>query len=125
MAKLIGDMVSTYEYLINSIRCRREYAQQWSNFGSSLCKMAQTQLPTIQEPLDELVNLFEEIAQIHRDLADNEERNAEDFRDVFERFDVVFQTNEENTERRMQYEDAKNALQAIQARITLLSRSAG
>jgi hypothetical protein len=102
-------MITVHEGLVNAVKNRREYANQWVEFGQSLAKMASTQLPTLQESFTELSSLFADVAAIHRELADKEDRNADDFRDVIERYDVVFRANEEYNERNNEYISASTA----------------
>jgi hypothetical protein len=81
--------------------------------------MAVPQIPSLEESLQQLSSLFAELAAIHTALADKEERNAEDFRDVIERFDVVFRINNEYNDRNNEFNSASAALTAAEKKIEI------
>lgn len=112
--KLCADMSVVYDGLTAAVKNRREYAKSWINFGSQASVMAISQLPDHKEKLEQFAKLFEEVGQIHNELAAKEERNAEDFRDVIERFAVVYRVNEEYNIRKEQWDDACKELEKAQ-----------
>ena len=112
--KLCADMSVVYDGLTTAVKNRREYAKSWTNFGQQASVMAISQLPDHKEKLEQFAELFAEVGQIHNELAAKEERNAEDFRDVIERFSVVYRVNEEYNIRKEQWDDACKELEKAQ-----------
>jgi hypothetical protein len=115
--KLCGDMIAVYEHLSSVVKHRREYAKSWTDFLAAVQRMTLTQIPELTDGLSELAVLVQQFAQIHTNLSDKEERTAEDIRDVYERFDIVFRAGEEVGRRRAHFTEASKALQTLQDRI--------
>ena len=120
--KLCADMSAVYDGLISAVKHRREYAKSWTSFGQNASVMAISQLPDHKEKLEEFAKLFAEVGEIHMELANKEERNAEDFRDVIERFAVVYRVNEEYNIRKEQWDDACKELEKAQRTIDVESQ---
>jgi hypothetical protein len=117
--RLCADMIDVYEHLTTAARYRRAYAHSWIDFIFSVQQMTLTQLPELKDSFTELGVLIEQLSQIHRNLADKEERTAEDLRDVYERFEAVFRISEDLMRRRGQYQLADKDLIAAHVRISL------
>lgn len=115
--KLCGDMIAVYEHLSTTVKHRREYAKSWTDFMTSIQRMTLTQIPELKDGFAELASLVEQFTQIHTTLADKEERTAEDLRDVYERFEILFRAGEEVVRRRVAYGEASKALQTLEVRI--------
>jgi hypothetical protein len=97
-AAICSDMIATYQGLLAAVQGRREYAHSWADFGRTAAEMVSLEIPQLRADLEKLRALFEEVAQIHFELANAEERNAEDFRDVVERFAVLYRQTEAHSD---------------------------
>jgi hypothetical protein len=115
--RVCTDLIAVHNGLLSAVQARREYAQAWTEFGTTACAMASLQIPQLGAQFTTLSGLFNEIAAIQNALADAEDRNADDFRDVFERFDVVFRLNDEYNAAKARDAEAVYALKELRARI--------
>ncbi|KAK8834330.1 hypothetical protein M9Y10_032775 [Tritrichomonas musculus] len=104
--QLCKDMDVVYHGLHNASEARLQYAKGWEDFGKTSAIMLTSQIPELETQFQELEKLFTEVANIHRQLAQEESRNAEDFRDVIERFSVVYRVSEEYSTRKQQWKEA-------------------
>lgn len=107
--QLCKDMDIVYHGLHNASEARLQYAKGWEDFGKTSAIMLTSQIPELEAQFNELEKLFGEVAAIHRKLAQEEGRNAEDFRDVIERFSVVYRVSEEYSARKQQWREACDA----------------
>lgn len=107
--QLCKDMDVVYHGLHNASEARLQYAKGWEDFGKTSAIMLTSQIPELETQFHELEKLFVEVATIHRKLAQEESRNAEDFRDVIERFAVVYRVSEEYSMRKQQWKEACDA----------------
>ena len=101
---LLSDMNDIYKGLNEASLNRSKYARSWSEFGKRMSLMLKTQNPNVTKYLDQFQELYNEIGKSHQRLAEEELRNSEDFRDVIERFTVVYRSNQD-------YVELKNAYQ--------------
>jgi hypothetical protein len=115
--KQCSDMIDIYYSMTSTVKHRREYAKSWLEFISAIQRVTLTQIPEAKEGLTELTSLISQLAQIHTTLALKEERSAEDLRDVYERYEIVFRASENVIRRRSQYEGAGKALTSAQSRL--------
>ena len=111
------DLLVTYERLISAAKHRKEYGLKWEQVGKLVADMAKSQVPELEEKYNELAELFHRIGKHHKRLARREIRNAEDYRDVVERFNVVYRVQEEKDDKKDDYEKAEKALKKAQAAI--------
>ena len=98
---LLQDMVNIHEYLDKASTARTKYASSWRNLGRMIQAMIIGQTTVISGQISQFTSLINEIADVHSRLAAEELRNAEDFRDIFERYEVMYRANSE-------YGDAKS-----------------
>lgn len=105
--QLCKDMDSVYQGLHNASEARLQYAKGWEDFGATSLNMLVSQIPELELQFQDLQKLFSEVAAIHVKLAQEESRNAEDFRDIIERFAVVFRVSEEYGIRKDQWREAQ------------------
>jgi hypothetical protein len=117
--RVCTDLIAVHEGLLASVQARREYARSWTDLGKTASGMASLQIPPLKDQFTKLSELFNDAAQIHLKLADAEDRNADDFRDVFERFDVVFRYNDQYNDAKIKYAEATNELAQIRDRIAV------
>jgi hypothetical protein len=115
--RVCTDLIAVHQGLVTALKARRDYAESWTDLGKTAAAMASLQIPPLAEQFTKLSDLFNEVAQIHLKLADAEDRNADDWRDVFERFDVVFRYNDQYNEAKFKYAEVTNELSQLQARI--------
>jgi hypothetical protein len=88
-------MVSVHEYLDKAATARKRYSDSWKNLGRMLQGMIIGQTSVISGQISQFTSLINEIADVHSRLAAEELRNAEDFRDIFERYEVMYRANTE------------------------------
>ncbi|OHS99254.1 hypothetical protein TRFO_08502 [Tritrichomonas foetus] len=112
-------MELVYQGLHSAADARFQYARGWEDFGKTSAAMLTSQIPELESRFNELPKLFAEVAEIHRKLASEETRNAEDFRDVIERFAVVFRVSEEYAERKDQWKAACDAYDNVLKKIEI------
>jgi hypothetical protein len=124
-ARATADMVSVYEHLMNTVKFRRDYAQSWADLGPILAGLFCSQMPSLGPSLDALSGLLMELSQVHTALADSEARAAEDWRDVTERFGVLWRETEEKAARIQHLNEATEALATAQARVKAESMRPG
>jgi hypothetical protein len=79
--------------------------------------MGTEQVPEVRQSFSDLRALFEEISQIHMTLALAEDRTAEDWRDVIERYSVVFRVNDAHNEQKFLFDSETQSLAETQRRI--------
>ena len=108
-AQLSSDMAVVYSGLLSASEHRHAYAKSWIAFGETAALMIKSQVPELEEKYAQLKCLFAEVGEIHEELAKCERRCAEDFRDVIERFYVLYRTNEEYLDLKHEYKEACNA----------------
>lgn len=114
---LCSEITHVYEGMVQSAESRVLYAKSWSDIGSTSCAMLTSQIPELKAQFEEMRTIFNEVYQIHFKLAKEIERSAEDIRDVYERFDVLFRVNEEYNIRKEQLADATRKLTEAHAKI--------
>ena len=104
-------MTNTYNALVQTSSYRKAYAKSWSDFGSTACAMMASQIPELKAQFEEMRKLFNDVSEIHVLLA--ELRNAEDFRDVIERFAVCYRANEDAYNYKEAYKISRNKYQSL------------
>jgi hypothetical protein len=112
--RLCNELLATYQYLCACVESRRDYAESWTRLGNSICAMGSEQVPEVQQSFRDLRALFEEISQIHMTLALAEDRTAEDWRDVIERYSVVFRVNDAHNEQKFLFDSETQSLAETQ-----------
>jgi hypothetical protein len=115
--RLCNEMLLVHQGLLDAISARRDYARSWSDLGTRVASMGISQIPQLQQQFTDLASLFGEVAEIHTTLLAAETRNADDFRDVFERFEVVYNTSNEYSDRKADFRSAAATLAATRAKI--------
>ncbi|KAH0793795.1 hypothetical protein GPJ56_002347 [Histomonas meleagridis] len=118
---LCSDIQTVYDNLLRGASGRTTYAKTWSGIGSTSCAMLITQIPSLKSQFEKMRNMFNEIAEIHTKLAQEEERSAEDCRDIIERFAVLYRIGEEYQERKEQYIRATKNLEEAHKKIEVES----
>lgn len=108
---LLQDMVTVHEYLDKASSARKKYAESWKNLGKTLQTMIVGQTSAISGQINQFTSLIDEISQVHSRLADEELRNAEDFRDIFERYEVMYRANNEYTSAKTLFRAASKDLE--------------
>jgi hypothetical protein len=112
--QICTDLISIFDGLTRAASHRRDCAKAWRELGKATYDMAISQIPEFEEPLKGIKDCFFELSDIHIELAGKEERNAEDVRDVIERYYVIYRVNEEYVKARHAYDDATADLQEVQ-----------
>lgn len=102
---LLSDMHEIYGGLVNASEGRAKYAQSWIEFSNYVKLMILTQNPQVESHMDRFVDLISQIAACQTRLSAAELRNAEDFRDVAERFSVVYRSNEEYIQQKRKFRE--------------------
>lgn len=114
---LCAEIVRVYDGLIQAATNRTAYAKSWSDIGSTSCAMLTSQIPELKTRFEEMRTIFNELSHIQYKLASEMERSAEDIRDVFERFEVLYRVNEEYGIRKEQLAEANRKLTETHAKI--------
>jgi DNA repair exonuclease SbcCD ATPase subunit len=115
--ELSNDMTVVYEGLAMTYKNRRDYAKSWVELGKKIEEMMKGQIPSLQDSFKRLTEMLEEFAKIHEELADKEERSSEDFRDILERYAVIFRVREEYDMRKAQFAESCVRLDEIHRKI--------
>jgi hypothetical protein len=102
---LLTDMHEIYGGLVSAGEGRAKYAKSWLEFANYVKIMILTQNSEIESHMDRFVDLFAQIAACHERLSAAEIRNAEDFRDVAERFSVVYRQNDEYIDQKRKFRE--------------------
>lgn len=113
--QLCNDMSIVYGELLTTTKHRKAFAQSWISLGEKLRNLGVSQVPELQEKFDQLSELFGKVGNVHNNLAAAEERRAEDWRDVIERFAVVYRVNEEYVERKNEWKEAENKFTVVKS----------
>lgn len=119
--QLCNDMTIVYGELIAATKHRKAFAQSWISLGVKLQNLGASQVPELKEKFEELSSLFAKVGEIHNTLAAAEERRAENWRDVIERFAVVYRVNEEYVERKREWKEADDKLIVIKSQYQIES----
>ena len=114
---LLDDMMAVYNGLIAAGEGRKQYAQDWINFAKLTKEMLMIQNPSLELSYDKAIEYFTQIAECQNRLALAEIRNAEDFRDVSERFSVVYRCNQEYNESKRIFRETAIDLQEAEAKL--------
>ena len=107
---ILNTMVASAKALLAAGEARKKYAADWRKIGEALKKMVNTQNPEVADKMEELCGLFNDVAVAEEALADDEIRNADDFRDIIERYGVLFRTNEAYLQAKLEDKRASEAL---------------
>ena len=113
------EMDVVYHGLWGASQARIQYAKGWETFGETSAAMLTSQIPEMQSKFDELKDLFKAVADIHLKLSAEEARNADDFRDVIERYEVIYRVTEEYNERKVQWKTACDNFENKQKQIEM------
>ena len=106
----IQDMINTYQNLKLAGDNRIIFANSWEKLGISLQTMVLSQAPYLVDKMNQFIQYLKELKESEIRLANAEIRSAEDFRDVFERYAVMFRVNEEVIDARNRFKNATEAL---------------
>lgn len=107
---VLNDMVTSAKSLMAAAEARGKYAEAWRKFGDKLKTFATSQNPDVADKMDSLRSLLGEVADAEEALAQDEARNADDFRDILERYTVLFRVNEEYLQAKLAYKRATDAM---------------
>lgn len=113
---LLSDMHDIYAGLYKAGESRKEYAKNWSEFAKYAKVMIMTQNSNVTAELDRFVDLCTKYAESQTRLAEAEMRNAEDFRDVAERFSVVYRGNNEYIDQKRKFRELEAELKEAKAK---------
>lgn len=91
---VLSDMATSSKALFTAGEARSRYATAWRVFGEKLNVMVSSQNPDVVDKLNTLQKYLNEIADAEEQLAADERRNGDDFRDIVERYAVLFAANE-------------------------------
>jgi hypothetical protein len=114
-----NDLIATHNGLVAAVNARREYARSWTKLGTALNVLGSGQLPPLASEFEKLTGLFKEVAEIHTTLADAEDRNADDLRDIYERFEVLYRQSHINSEGKAEFNTAYTAYEAIKKQVAI------
>lgn len=92
---LCADLQSIVDGLRIASRSRKQFAAAWDSFADAYTNVGREQLPQMGDVLNSLRAAMVEYADVQRSLAEAEDRNAEDFNDLIERFSVVHRSDTE------------------------------
>ena len=107
---VLNDMVTSAKSLMGAATVRQKYAADWRKFGEKLKAFVNSQNPDVAEKMQTLSDLLNEVGDAEDALALDEIRNADDFRDIIERYAVLFRVNEEYLQAKLAYKRATDAL---------------
>ena len=107
---ILNTMVASAKALLAAGEARKKYAADWRKIGEALKNMVNSQNPEVADKMEELCSLFNEVAAAEEALSDDEIRNADDFRDIIERYGVLFRTNEAYLQAKVEDKRATDAL---------------
>ena len=113
---MLSELVTVHKYLDAAAQARLAYSKSWETMATALQEMLAGQTTTISAQISEFTRLLNDVGQVHRRLADQEARNAEDFRDIIERYDVMYRANNEYHDAKDKYEAAEKALESARAK---------
>jgi tetratricopeptide (TPR) repeat protein len=103
---VLRDMISSMKGLFTASEERRKYSTKWQTLAKRLSAILISQVPDAKSQAESLSESLNKIADAELSLSTAEGRAAEDFRDIIERYEVLFRTNEEYLQAKSQYEDA-------------------
>lgn len=119
---LCQEMKNAYSALVRASESRTAYAQGWSDFGSTTCAMLTSQIPEFRKEFEQLRDICVQLSIVHRALAAAELRNAEDFRDVIERYAVVFRNFNEKFDAKERYLTQNERYRALKEKAKAAAR---
>lgn len=110
---LCQEMKNAYNALVQTSEARKVYAQSWCDFGSTACAMLTSQIPELKKDFEQFRALCTQLSIAYRNLSEGEMRNAEDFRDVIERYAVVYRAFNEMFDAKDKYLSMNEKYQAL------------
>jgi hypothetical protein len=84
-----------YVALANESAHRLRYSQSWLDLSRSSLSLVTSTVPECASTWQEVCVLFSRLSAIHRELAEQQNRSSDEFRDVFERQNVVQRISDE------------------------------
>jgi hypothetical protein len=109
-------MVLSMRSLLVASDHRRKYGNAWRTVSTTFGKLLMSQSPNDSRQAERLTELLDRLADVELSLSEAEGRGADDFRDIIERYDVLFRVNESYLQAKSNYQLACQELEAaIQA----------
>jgi hypothetical protein len=112
---VLRDMIASMKGFFSAGEGRQKYAASWRSLSAKLAAMLSSQNSEIHPKVDSLCGLLGRLADAEQELAASEIRAAEDFRDIIERYDVLFRCNEEYLQAKKEFGSATEALARVKA----------
>jgi hypothetical protein len=84
-----------YQAILTESKHRFIYADSWASFGRASLALVRSTTPELTDPFVEIANWCGKLGLIHHQLAEAQQRTADDFRDIFERSKVVERVSQE------------------------------
>jgi hypothetical protein len=109
---ILNDMVVSAKAMIGAGERRLKYANDWKEIGPIMSHLVVSQSPDVAEKMTAAVTILNQVSEVEGKLAQDEMRNGEDFRDVIERYEVLFRTNEVYLESKQRLRSANEDLDA-------------
>ncbi|OHT17291.1 hypothetical protein TRFO_41129 [Tritrichomonas foetus] len=122
---LISDMWVIAKGLMGSGEAREKYSASWTKFGTKLAVLVNSQASESYDACAKVVEQINKVAEIHKTLSISEKRSAEDFRDIIERYYVVFRANKHYQECKAAYARAGENLENAKKKEMIESLKAG
>lgn len=114
--KNVEEMEQIYQGLKLAATNRHKYALKWTAWNQSLSSLCISQNPDVSDKFNTIVELTNKIGEIEESLAKDEDRNAEDYRDVIERFNAVLRKNYKYIDAKQAYKTASMKLNEAKAK---------
>lgn len=104
--KNVEPMIKIYDGMKKSSKNRIRYSDKWMKFVESVQAVASSQNEEVGEYFSKFAEIGTQIANLNLDLGTQERRNAEDFRDVFERYEALMEKTKRYTKCKSDYKKA-------------------
>ena len=107
--QLCENMDYIYSGLLEEVKAREDYSKSLKNLGTCLVELVKAEIPQFEKEFQEISDLLSQYSDSNSQFAQAQHRNADDFRDVSERFFVVYRINVEYVMLNNAYVDALTA----------------
>ena len=113
---MLQDLTTVHKYLESAAQARTKYSETWAVLAQNLQTMLAGQTTTISAQITDFTHLVKEIGEIHKRLSEHELRNSEDFRDIIERYEVMYRANLEYISAKEEFNSSSKNLDAARKR---------
>lgn len=114
--KNVEEMQGIYDGLKLTATNRIMHAKKWTAWNQSLSNLGHTQNPDAAPKFEAIVEITNKIGEIEETLGKEEDRNAEDYRDIIERFHCLMGKNHKYIDAKHNYKAATQKVQEAKAK---------